>query len=82
MEADTHTLRSNENYIIMASGETGLNEGVARDNLNSNDTATADVGKIAKRSLFDRAGAGGEEDTPFLLPGDLLFYRHIQPPRG
>ena len=74
MEANTHPFCRNQHDIIVAGGESGFNECVARNNLDGNDAASSYIGEIAERSLFDCAGACGEEDAPLLFPGEIFLF--------
>jgi len=41
-------IAGDEHDVVFAGGKTGLNEGVARDNLDCDDAATADIREIAE----------------------------------
>ena len=57
MEANTHPFCRDQHDIVVAGGESGFNERIARDNLDGNDAASSHIGEVTERRLFDRAGA-------------------------
>ena len=73
MEANAHPFCRDQHDIVVAGGESGFNERIARDNLDGNDAPSSHIGEVAERRLFDRAGARGEEDAPILFPGEIFL---------
>ena len=69
VKTQTHPVPGNENELVVAGCKVGVDQAIARFDLNGDDSPFPDIGVIREIRFFDDTGASSEDDVQILVPG-------------